>query len=168
MGGEIHLYSECHGNQDSLPQTMHSISRSEAIIDSRSSTLDEDRDYFLSLVDHHADQRQVLVHGYVLMSNHFHLVATGQVEHGVSRFMPCVTDQYAQYLHGRLNRRGGLWQSRFYSCVLDGLHFLTALACVDLNPQRARMVERATAYRWSSAAAHSGRGGSTRRHCTIG
>ena len=117
---------------------------------------DEDRDYFLSLVDHHADQRQVLVHGYVLMSNHFHLVATGQVEHGVSRFMQCVTGQYAQYLHGRLNRRGRLWQSRFYSCVLDGRHFLTALAYVDLNPQRARMVERATDYRWSSAAAHSG------------
>ena len=115
---------------------------------------DEDREYFLRLVDQHSDRRQVLVQGYVMMSNHFHLVVTGQAEHGVSRFMRHVTGQYAQYLHGRLNRRGRLWQSRFYSCVVDRHYFLSALAYVDLNPQRARMVNRATDYRWSSAAAH--------------
>ena len=52
--------------------------------------------------------------------------------------MQHVTEQYAQYLHRRLNRRGRLWQSRFYSCVLDAHH--TALAYVDLNAVRARMV----------------------------
>ncbi len=117
---------------------------------------DEDRHEFLALVDHHADLRQVVIHGHALMSNHFHLVVTGQVEHGVSRFMQHLTGQYAQYLHGRLNRRGRLWQGRFYSCVLDTPHFLTALAYVDLNPVRARIVGRAEDYAWSSAAAHCG------------
>lgn len=117
---------------------------------------DEDRHEFLALLDHHADLRQVKIHGHVLMTNHIHLVATSQVEHGLSRFMQHLTGQYAQYLHGRLNRRGRLWQSRFYSCVLDASHFLTALAYVDLNPVRARMVGRAEDYAWSSAAAHSG------------
>ena len=114
---------------------------------------DEDRTQFLALIDHHADLRQVIVHGHVLMSNHFQLVVTGQMDGGVSRFLQHLTGQYAQYLHGRLNRR---WQSRFYSCVLDHHHFLTALAYVDLNPVRARMVDRAEEYEWSSAAAHSG------------
>jgi len=117
---------------------------------------DEDRTEFLALLDHHADLRQVLVHGYALMSNHIHLVVTGQAEDGVSRFMQHLTGQYAQYLHGRLNRCGRLWQSRFYSCVLDDLHFLAALAYVDLNPVRARIVTQATDYSWSSAAAHAG------------
>ena len=117
---------------------------------------DEDRHEFLALVDHHADLRQVEIHGHALMSNHFHLVVTGQVEHGVSRFMQHLTGQYAQYLHGRLNRRGRLWQGRFYSCVLDTPHFLSALAYVDLNPVRARIVGRAEDYAWSSAAAHCG------------
>ena len=89
------------------------------------------------------------------MSNHIHLVVTGQVEDGVSRFMQHLTGKYAQYLHGRLNRRGRLWQSRFYSCVLDDLHFLHALAYVDLNSVRARIVTQATDYAWSSAAAHA-------------
>jgi len=70
--------------------------------------------------------------------------------------MQHVTGQYAQHLHGRLNRRGRLWQSRFYSCVLDRRHFLTALAYVYLNPERARLGETAAKYRWSSAAAHVG------------
>ena len=117
---------------------------------------DADRDHFLALLDHHADLRQVMVHSHSLMSNHFHLVLTGQVQDGVSRFRQHLTGQYAQYLHGRLNRRGRLWQSRFYSCVLDPHHFLTALAYVDLNPVRARMVDRAEDYAWSSASAHSG------------
>ena len=117
---------------------------------------DEDRNRFLTLVDQHADERRVLVHGYALMSNHFHLVVTGQEDGAVSRLLQHVTGQYAQYLHGRLNRRGRLWQSRFYLCVLDGHHFLGALAYVDLNPVRARMVDCAVDSAWTSAAAHCG------------
>ncbi len=47
-------------------------------------------------LDHHADQRQVLVQRYVLKSNHFHLVVTGQAEHGVRRLIQHVTGQYAR------------------------------------------------------------------------
>ena len=117
---------------------------------------DADRNQFLKLLSDHADDRRVLVHGHTLMSNHIHLVVTGREEGGVSRLMQQVTGQYAQYLHGRLNRRGRLWQSRFYSCVLDAHHFLTALAYVDLNAVRAGIVSQATDYVWSSAAAHCG------------
>ena len=78
----------------------------------------------MTLMDQHADDRRVLVHGYALMSNHFHLVVTGREDGAVSRLLQQVT---GQYLHGRLNRRGRLWQSRFYSCVLDPHHFLSAL-----------------------------------------
>ena len=55
------------------------------------------------------------------MSNHVHLAVTGQEEGGVSRLMQHVTGQYAHYLRGRLNRRGRLWQSRFYSCFVEEL-----------------------------------------------
>ena len=82
---------------------------------------DEDRNQFLTLLNEHAHDRRVLVHGHTLMSNHVHLVVTGQEEGGVSRLMQHVTGQYAQYLHGRLNRRGRLWQSRFYSCFVEEL-----------------------------------------------
>ncbi len=113
-----------------------------------------DRLHFLELLDHHADPAKVSIHAFVLMSNHLHFVLTPHTEDAASRFMQRLTSQYAQYLHGRLHRKGRLWQSRFYSCVLDRHHFLTALAYVDLNPSRAAMVDCATDYQWSSAAAH--------------
>ena len=117
---------------------------------------EEDRRRFLTLRDEHADQRLVSIHGYALLSNHLHLVVTCRQDGGVSNVMQNVTGQYAQYVHGRLNRRGRLWQSRFYSCVLDASHVLTPLAYVDLNPVRARTVDRAIDSPWSSAAAHFG------------
>ena len=33
---------------------------------------DDDRNRFLTMVNEHADDRRVLVHGYALMSNHIH------------------------------------------------------------------------------------------------
>ena len=66
---------------------------------------DEDRNRFLTLVDQHADDRRVLVHGYALMSNHFRLVVTGREDGAVSRLLQQVTGQYAQYLHHRPARQ---------------------------------------------------------------
>ena len=61
---------------------------------------------------------------------------------------------YSRYLNGRLSRSGHLWQNRFYSAPLSRHHLIDALRYVDLNPLRAKLVERAVEYRWSSAAAH--------------
>ena len=88
------------------------------------------------LSNDHADDRRVLGHGHTLMSNHVHLVVTGQEEGGVSRLMQHVTGQYAQYLHGRLSRRGRLWQIRFYSCVLDAHHSRARLRGPQCGPGR--------------------------------
>jgi putative transposase len=94
---------------------------------------------FLSLMAHHAAARQVDVLAYCLMPNHFHLIARGHQPNSISLFMQGLNGQYAQYLHGRLNRRGRLWQERFYSSV------------------RAGLIDDADDYPWSSAAAHTGR-----------
>jgi putative transposase len=58
-------------------------------------------------------------------------------------------------LHGR---SGHLWQGRFYSSPLDNVHLWRALAYVERNPVRARLVRRAWRWPWSSAAAHAGKG----------
>lgn len=64
--------------------------------------------------------------------------------------------RYTQYFNFTYQRSGHLWQNRFYSCALDEAHYWKALCYVERNPVRAHMVEAATAYRWSSAAAHLG------------
>lgn len=57
-----------------------------------------------------------------------------------------------------INRRQGwvghLWQGRFASCALDPEHLLAAARYVELNPVRARLVDRPEDWPWSSARAH--------------
>ena len=65
---------------------------------------------------------------------------------------------YAQYFNSRTGRTGHLWQNRFYGCLLAPSHLWTAIAYVERNPIRARIVGRAEDYQWSSAIAH-GTGG---------
>jgi len=63
---------------------------------------------------------------------------------------------YSQYINRFHKRSGHLWQNRFYSCVLDETHLWRALAYVERNPVRAKLLRQAWRYEWSSAAAHTG------------
>ena len=62
--------------------------------------------------------------------------------------------RYAGIIHARRRRTGHFWQGRFGAVVMDEEHLLAALAYVSLNPVRARLVERARDWRWSSTRAH--------------
>ena len=64
--------------------------------------------------------------------------------------------RYTQAINRARRWTGHLWQNRFYSCPLDEVHQWQALAYVDLNPVRAKLVRKAKLYPWSSAAVHCG------------
>ncbi|WP_196487365.1 hypothetical protein [Burkholderia cepacia] len=50
-----------------------------------------------------------------------------------------------------------MWEGRYKSCLVDSeSYILRCYRYIDLNPVRARMTDDATAYSWSSAAAHVG------------
>ncbi len=63
--------------------------------------------------------------------------------------------RYSQYFNGKIGQRGHLWQGRFYSCPLDGVHLYAAIRYVERNPVRAGLVERSEDYPWSSALNHA-------------
>ena len=117
---------------------------------------DADRQHFLTLVQNRSEERDVRVAAYVLLGNHFHLVAAGDRDDAISRFMMDVNGQYSKYRHALKRATGHLWQGRFYSCVLDTPHWETALRYVEMNPVRARIVKNPADFRWSSARAHLG------------
>jgi putative transposase len=56
-----------------------------------------------------------------------------------------------------MKRTGHVWQGRFGCVVMDEAHLGAALRYVALNPVRARLVKRATDWRWSSVHVHLGR-----------
>ncbi|MAG98057.1 MAG: transposase [Alphaproteobacteria bacterium] len=101
------------------------------------------------------DHGDCAVHAYVLMSNHVHLVVTPACRTAASRLMKSLGQSYVRYVNDRYQRRGTLWQDRFYSCLIDSEAYL--LACyryVERNPVRAGMVADAADYPWSSYGWH--------------
>lgn len=120
--------------------------------------LDED-DYgaYLQALDACARQHNVLLHGYVLMTNHVHLLVSAPVAGSISRMMQAIGRRYVRAFNARHGRTGTLWEGRYKSCLVDGDRYLLAcLRYIELNPLRAAMVVRAQDYRWSSVHAHLG------------
>ena len=115
---------------------------------------DDDRGFYLATLREYGARYGLDIWSYCLMTNHVHLVALPGRPGSLSDRVGGAHRRYTEYFHRRYRRSGHLWQNRFYSCALDRIHLLVALAYVDQNPVRAAMVDRASDYVWSSARAH--------------
>jgi putative transposase len=117
---------------------------------------DADRKAYLGLVGDQLDDARVRVLAWCLMDNHVHWIVIPDQEDSLAVLFRRVHGRYAQMVNARRRRTGHLWQSRFFSCPLEGNHLRRALAYVERNPVRAGLAARPEDYRWSSAAAHLG------------
>ena len=112
-----------------------------------------DHDYaaLLQLLAENAVRFEVAVHAYVLMRNHFHLLATPATVDGLPQMMQAVGRRYVRYFNDRQGRSGTLWEGRYRSTVIDTDRYLLAcMVYLDLNPVRAGLIERPEQYPWSS------------------
>jgi putative transposase len=73
---------------------------------------------------------------------------------GLRRTFADAHRRYTAYINARHRWTGHLWQGRFGAVVMDEEHLAHAMRYVSLNPVRARLVERAEDWRWSSVRAH--------------
>ena len=117
---------------------------------------DEDRLAYLRFLKKYAAQHGLSVWAYCLMTNHVHLVAVPGHLASLGCGLRDTHTVYAMYFNSRTAYSGHVWQGRFYSCPLDDPHLWAAVRYVERNPVAAGIVERAEAYRWSSAGAHCG------------
>ena len=110
-----------------------------------------DYELLLQLLEEHAARQQVAVHAYVLMSNHFHVLATPGNEVGIPLMMQAVGRQYVRHFNRRHGRTGTLWEGRYKSTLIQSERYLLAcMVYIDLNPVRAGMVAQPADYPWSS------------------
>ena len=92
----------------------------------------------------------VLIHAYVLMTNHYHLLLETPREN-LSTALHDLNTAYTNYFNRRHDRVGHLFQGRYRSIVVEKDSYLLELSrYIHLNPVRAGMVKRPEAYRWSS------------------
>ena len=94
---------------------------------------------------------ECVLHAYVLMTNHVHLLLTPKRAKAVPNLMISLGRRYVQYINRTYRRTGTLWDSRYKSSLVQAETYL--LACqryIELNPVRAAMVEDPAHYRWTS------------------
>jgi len=112
----------------------------------------------LDLLEENSNKFEVAIHAYVLMGNHFHLLATPQTADGLAQMMQSVGRRYVRYFNDRQRRTGTLWEGRFKSTLIQSERYLlSCMAYIDLNPVRAGMVSSAGDYPWSAFAHSIGR-----------
>jgi len=109
-----------------------------------------DRIRFLDFVRVFVDLGRLIVHAYVLMTSHFHLLLQTPCA-GLSQIMQQFLETYTVHFNRRLNRRGHLWQARYKAILVqDGEYFLHCSRYIHLNPVKARCCSRPEDYPWSS------------------
>ena len=111
----------------------------------------EDISFFLELLAKKAKLNGIRVFAYCLMGNHYHLVlenASGRL----SQFFKQLNGHYGLYYRQQSESRGYVFQSRFYSSLIQDESYLAmVIKYVLLNPVKAGLAKSALSYPWSSA-----------------
>ena len=87
-----------------------------------------------------AERSDCVIHAYIYMTNHVHLLVTPNTRQGISSMMQSVGRRYVRYINDLYNRSGTLWEGRYKSALVDSDRYL--LVCsryIEMNPVRARI-----------------------------
>lgn len=117
--------------------------------------LDEaDRRRYLWWIRDYSIKYDLSILAYCLMQNHVHFIAIPYKIDSLAKTFNAAHMRYSQYLNEKLEKKGHLWQGRFYSCILDEPHLILAARYIERNPVRAGLVEKPWQWLWSSALEH--------------
>jgi len=107
--------------------------------------VDRDRVHFLELVGAVVERFGVVVHAYVLMDNHYHLMVETPAAN-LSQAMQWVNVSYSVWFNRRRGRVGPVFQGRFKAVVVEAEAYAVELSrYVHLNPVRVKQLGLAKA-----------------------
>jgi len=109
-----------------------------------------DYEKFKIYLRHAQDKYGYLLHSYVLMPNHYHLLIETP-KANMSQVMHFVNGSYTNYINRRRERIGHLFQGRYKAILIERDRYLLELSrYIHLNPVRAGLVKRPEDYPHSS------------------
>jgi putative transposase len=140
-----------------LPGSVHHVIQ-RAAEGSRAFGSDVDCELFLLALRRSSVEHRVSVHAYVLVDDHFQLLATPSDTEDLSRMMQALSRFYVASFNHRHGRAGALWQSRFRAAPVGGpAELLSCMLFVEQTPRRAGVSGAMVDFTWSSAALHAGK-----------
>lgn len=100
----------------------------------------------------HSDGERYWLSAWVVMPNHIHLVLTPKSPWSLSRIMKLFKSYTSHEANRILGRQGQFWMEDYFDrYVRDHKHFTNAIGYIESNPVRARLCEKASDWRFSSA-----------------
>ena len=123
---------------------------------------DEDRINFLKIIEDYHERYGILIHSYVLMDNHYHIILETP-KGNLLKVMHGINSRYTGYFNRTYKRAGHLFQGRYKGILIDKDNYLIELSrYVHLNPVRAKVVDRPEKWRWSSYPGYIDKGRASR------
>ena len=117
---------------------------------------DLDRNLFLKSLRQSSKRCGAEIHGYCLMSNHYHLLVHTPLGN-LSKVMRYINGQYTQKFNTANHTDGPLFRGRYKSILVDSEKYLLTLSrYIHLNPVEAKIVTHPEQYKWSSYQAYIG------------
>jgi len=106
---------------------------------------------FRQFMQEGCEEHELRVHAYVIMNNHFHLLATPATETALRCAVKWIAGAYTQWFNFKYRRTGTLWEGRYWASHVDSdQYFLNCSGYIELNPVRAGIVAQPGDYPWSS------------------
>jgi len=112
---------------------------------------EKDYEAFVKLMKEAKERYPVKVYGYCLMPNHFHMAVRPEKGEELSKWMQWLMTSHVRRYHRHYESSGHVWQGRYKSFIIqeDG-HLLMVLRYIEGNPVRAKIVQSAGEWIWSS------------------
>jgi putative transposase len=96
------------------------------------------------------------LYAFVLMLNHLHLLIETTKYGSISAIMQPLNQRYAFWHNRKYEKNGHLWESRFYSNIIEkDSYLLECIRYIELNPVRSKIVSDPKSYKWSSYQSHA-------------
>ena len=111
----------------------------------------ESAELMIDVLEHYYEQKKYVLHEFVIMPDHLHLLLTPTPEISLERAVQLIKGGFS-YRLGKA-KRGLVWQESFTNHrIHDEQDFKQHAEYIRLNPVRARLVDKPDLYPYASAA----------------
>jgi putative transposase len=106
----------------------------------------------IDVLQQNRKQGRLLVHEFVIMPNHFHLILTPAEDVSLEKAIQFIKGGFSFRAKRELGFNGAVWQDSFTNHrIKDWVDYERHQSYIHENPVRARLAERADAFPYSSA-----------------
>jgi putative transposase len=142
-----HAKHERHNFKHSVQHVITCCNNKEILIRNN-----PDFDNYMRILKACKEKHGFLLHDYVIMNNHVHLMIKLEKTEDISIIMHSINRWYARWYNEHYERKGHFWEDRFYAeLIKDDMQLLAVMRYIGLNPVRAGLCNDPTEWKFSGA-----------------